>query len=76
MQIQQYRMWNDWTESSFAVKISEDSKLNMSQQCALAVKNDNMKSIASRLRKVITSLYLPLPEPLLEHCGLFLVTRC
>ena len=68
---------HDCLENSFADKdlgVLEDTRLNMTQQCALATKKANSilgcvsRSIASRLREVILPLYSALVKPHLDHC--------
>lgn len=70
----------DWLGSSSAEKdprILENSKLNMSQNCALAAKVVSSilgyitRSIASRLREAIILLYLVLIRSHLECCVKF-----
>jgi len=64
-------------ESSFAEKDLVDTKLNVSQQCALATKNVKnilssiRQSITIRLRDVILPLYSSLVWPHLDHCVQF-----
>ena len=71
----QYRLGTSQWESSFAGKDLEvlvDTKLSMSQQCALAAKKANSlqgyarKNIASRSREVILLLYFMLLKSHLE----------
>ncbi|TRZ08630.1 hypothetical protein HGM15179_018476 [Zosterops borbonicus] len=71
----QYMLQTDLLESILAEKALEvlsDTKLNMSQQCALATKMANdilgciRQSIANRLREVIFPLYSALVRPHLE----------
>ncbi|GAB0185553.1 mitochondrial enolase superfamily member 1 [Grus japonensis] len=73
----QYRLGADLLGSSAAEKdlgFPVDSKLSMSQQCALVAKKANgvlgctEKSVASRSRDVILPLYSVLVRPHLEFC--------
>ena len=67
----------DLIERSSVEKDLGDSRLAMSQKCALVVKKTNgilestKKSMASRAREVILPLYSALLRPHLEYCGQF-----
>ncbi|GAB0203191.1 mitochondrial enolase superfamily member 1 [Grus japonensis] len=73
----QYRLGVDLLGSSTAEKdlgVLVDNKLSISQRCSLMAKKANgvlgciQKSVASRLREVILSLYSALVRPHLEYC--------
>jgi len=79
-----YRLGADVLESSSAERdlgVLVDDKMTMIQQCSLAAEKANgilgciKKSVASRSREVVLSLYSGLVRPYLESCVQFLAPQ-
>lgn len=67
-------MLTSWKAAEKGPRDLVDTELNVSQQCAFAIKKDNRvlgclrQNISSRLRKVILPLNSALVRPHLEYC--------